>query len=149
MGCIFCDIISGASPAEILFEGPQSIAILDINPIHYGHALVLPKRHCQTFIDVPECDLADVMNTLSVVSRAIVLSLKPTGFNLFSNNGQAAGQSVMHFHFHVTPRYDNDNIKFILELKKYPEQEILQYARKIRESIARAPAAIPDTHSSR
>jgi histidine triad (HIT) family protein len=135
MNCIFCNIIKGTAPAEVLYESDRALAILDINPIHYGHALVFPKGHAETFLEVPEDELAEVMKALSVVSRAIVQALKPTGFNIFSNNGKAAGQSILHFHFHITPRYEDDNIKFILELKKYGPEELSRYARKLRDYI--------------
>ena len=135
MDCIFCKIIQGDAKSEVLFENKNAIAILDINPIHYGHALVIPKTHYETFTDLTECDYADMMNALQVVSKAILDAFKPEGFNIFSNNGKAAGQSVFHFHFHITPRYDNDNIKFLLELKKYPDGEITQYADTLRSKI--------------
>src|ERR1043165_6768211 len=112
MDCIFCEIARGSAPAEILYQNEHAIAILDINPIHYGHALVFPKRHRVTYVDVPAEEMNDVSGAMQKVSGAILSTLKPEGFNIFSNNGKAAGQSVFHFHFHVTPRYENDNIQF-------------------------------------
>jgi histidine triad (HIT) family protein len=134
--CEFCRIIRGDSPAHKLYENAHAIAILDINPIHFGHVLVIPKSHCATYNDVPEDELRDLAIATRVVSRAIVDALNPPGFNIFSNNGRAAGQSVFHFHFHVTPRYEDDNIRFILTLKKYSGQEMSDYAERIRRSIA-------------
>lgn len=136
MDCIFCRIIQGKAKSEILYQNANAIAILDINPIHYGHALVIPKTHYETFTDISECDYSDMMQAMHVVSRAILEAFNPEGFNIFSNNGKAAGQSVFHFHFHITPRYLNDNIKFLLELKKYPEGQIAQYADSVRSHIA-------------
>jgi histidine triad (HIT) family protein len=133
--CAFCQIIRGESAAHTLYENDHAIAILDINPIHFGHVLVIPKTHAATYIDVPRAELADLAHAMMVVSRAIVDALGPPGFNIFSNNGRAAGQSVFHFHFHVTPRYEDDNIKFILTLKKYSGREMHEYAERIRRSI--------------
>ena len=62
-------------------------------------------------------------------------SLGLEGFNVFSNNGRIAGQSVFHFHMHITPRYPDDNIRFVLQLKSYPHGAMADYARKIREHI--------------
>jgi histidine triad (HIT) family protein len=135
MNCVFCQIVHGAASAEVLFQNKNAIAILDINPIHFGHALVIPKTHCETFTDLPESDYLDMMKAMKVVSQAIVQSFQPAGFNIFSNNGTAAGQSVLHCHFHITPRYENDNIKFLLELKKYGEGEIARYAESLRKNI--------------
>ncbi len=140
--CTFCRIIRGELPAQTLYQNDRAIAILDINPIHYGHVLVIPKRHCETFNDVPTEDLADLASATRVMSKAIVDALAPPGFNIFSNNGRAAGQSVFHFHFHVTPRYEDDNIKFILTLKQYAGREMSEYADRIR----RVCPAGPTTH---
>lgn len=136
MHCIFCDIINGKTPAEIVFESEHSIAILDIRPIHYGHTLIFPRNHYRTFLDVPEAVLNDVMKTTTIVARAVVASSKAPGFNIFSNNGKAAGQTVFHFHFHVTPRYENDDIKFVLTLKHYSNNEKAEYAQRLRHSIS-------------
>ncbi|MBI1807310.1 MAG: HIT family protein [Ignavibacteria bacterium] len=133
--CEFCKIVRGNSSAEILYDNLHAIAILDINPIHYGHILVIPKTHCATFLEVPEEELSDLICATKIVSRAMVDSLNPPGFNIFSNNGRAAGQSVFHFHFHVTPRYDDDNIQFVLKLKKYGEGEMTNYGERIRRHI--------------
>jgi len=133
--CEFCSIISGDAPAEVLFRNDHAIAILDIRPIHFGHILVLPLRHVETFIDVPPGDLEGLSGALRTVTRALVDALRPPGFNVFSNNGRAAGQSVFHFHFHVTPRYPDDNIRFVLELKKYERNEMSEYGRKIRDAL--------------
>ncbi len=135
MSCIFCRIIAREIPAEILFENDRAIAILDVNPIHYGHALVIPKKHYKDFLDVPEGDLGGIMQAVHVVAHAIVKSHALEGFNFFSNNGSIAGQSVFHFHIHITPRYANDNIRFVLQLKKYDDATIRTTAEKIRAAI--------------
>ncbi len=138
--CEFCSIIRGESPAEVLFRDEHAIAILDIRPIHRGHVLVIPVRHSGDFLDVPAADCDGLFRALRVVTRGVVDAIRPPGFNVFSNNGKAAGQSVFHFHFHVTPRYHDDNIRFVLELKSYQPNEMSEYGRRIREAIA-APGA--------
>src|SRR6267143_1877350 len=137
--CKFCKIIRGESDAEVLFKNQHAIAILDINPIHYGHVLVMPQRHRATFVEVPDEELLDLIKATKVVSNAIVKSLHPPGYNVFSNNGKAAGQSVFHFHFHITPRYDDDNIRFVLKLKKYGGDDMAVYAKRIRQQIQSSP----------
>jgi len=135
MDCAFCKIISHQLPAEVLFENDRVISILDINPIHYGHALVIPKVHCLDFLSIPEADLHHVLHATQVVTRAVVKSLNLDGFNIFSNNGRIAGQSVFHFHMHITPRYAGDNIRFVLELKSYQQGVMADYAARIRQHI--------------
>ena len=135
MDCTFCKIIKHQLPAEILYENDKVIAILDINPIHYGHALVIPKTHCLDFLSIPETDLHDVLHVTQIIARAVVQSLNLEGFNIFSNNGRIAGQSVFHFHMHVTPRYPDDNIKFVLQLKTYDNGAMNEFAERIRRHI--------------
>ncbi len=135
--CEFCKIIRGESNAEILYTNKHAVAILDIRPIHFGHALIIPKTHADTFVDVCEDELLDVIRAAKIVSSAIVGSLNPPGFNIFSNNGRAAGQSVFHFHFHITPRYTDDNIRFVLDLKQYADREMCEYADRIRQFISK------------
>lgn len=133
--CVFCKIVARLVPAEILYENDDAISILDIHPIHYGHSLVIPKIHCQNFLELPPQSFTGVMEANRVVAGALVKSFGLEGFNIFSNNGAIAGQSVFHFHFHITPRYKDDNIKFVLELKKYADGEIAAYADRIRQQI--------------
>ncbi|MFZ1081967.1 MAG: HIT domain-containing protein [Candidatus Kryptoniota bacterium] len=134
--CPFCRIIRGESRAEILYESSEGLAFLDINPINFGHALVVTKRHFKDFSELPVEVLHDVVNVLQIVSKAIVESVHPAGFNIFNNNGLAAGQSVFHFHFHVAPRYNDDGLKVKPQLKTYesPDQ-MAEYAKKIRAKM--------------
>jgi len=133
--CIFCNIISGKIPAEKLYENDHAIAVLDINPIHFGHALILPKRHCHDFLDLPEETYHSILQAAKIVTQALVQSLNLEGYNLFSNNGTIAGQSVFHFHLHITPRYRDDNIRFVLNLKKYSDVDLKRYGTMIRKFI--------------
>jgi histidine triad (HIT) family protein len=137
MICPFCSIIDNPASAELLYENADAIAILDIRPIHLGHALIIPKHHCCTFLDLPPDSLSGIMLATQCVSNAMVMSLGLQGFNIFSNNGAVAGQSVFHFHWHVTPRYPEDNIRFELKPKKYLDGEMALYGQRIRESIHR------------
>jgi histidine triad (HIT) family protein len=133
--CVFCKIVSGEIPSEILYQNEFVVAILDINPIHFGHALVIPRKHYRDFLALdPDC-YPSLLQAARVVTGALVKGLNLEGFNLFSNNGRSAGQSVFHFHLHVTPRYHDDDIRFVLKLKKYENGKMKQYADLIRTHI--------------
>jgi len=133
--CVFCKIVSKEISSEILYENDKVISVLDINPIHFGHALILPKEHCNDFLDLPDETYHSILQAARIVTHALVQSLKLEGYNLFSNNGTIAGQSVFHFHLHVTPRYRNDNIRFVLNLKRYSDGEMKEYGTTIRKFI--------------
>jgi histidine triad (HIT) family protein len=134
--CIFCRIIKREVPAEVLFEDDAVICILDINPIHYGHTLVIPKHHCRDFLELPENAYHAVMSAARVVTAALVDEYGLEGFNLFSNNGRAAGQSVFHFHLHVTPRHPDDDIRFVLNLKQYSGTDMAALGGRLRDRIS-------------
>jgi histidine triad (HIT) family protein len=133
--CIFCKIIDKQIPAEILFEDDHVIAVLDINPINYGHTLIIPKVHCRDFLALPEESYGSVLHAAKIIANALVIHYKLEGYNLFSNNGSIAGQSVFHFHLHVTPRYRDDNIRFVLNLKHYGDGEVKVFGDTIRKTI--------------
>jgi histidine triad (HIT) family protein len=133
--CVFCKIVSGEVPSEILYENELVVAILDINPIHFGHALIIPRDHYRDFLALhPNC-YPPLLQAARIVTDALVKGLDLEGYNLFSNNGRSAGQSVFHFHLHVTPRYHDDDIRFVLKLKKYENGKMRQYADLIRNHI--------------
>jgi histidine triad (HIT) family protein len=135
MACVFCDIIEKRVPAEYLYENEAVISILDIRPIHFGHALIIPKVHYKDFLEVPKDTLSSIIETTHLISCALVKSMDLKGFNFFANNGEVAGQSVFHFHIHITPRYAADNIRFVLELRQYEGSMIKDTASRIRAAI--------------
>ncbi|HRP91627.1 MAG: HIT family protein [Ignavibacteriaceae bacterium] len=136
MDCIFCDIASKISEAEIIFENEKVIAFLDINPVNYGHTLVIPKKHFDNFLTMPNDELAELTKLTQYIAGSVKRALKADGFNIISNNGSSAGQSVFHFHYHIIPRYEND---FIMRPRtiEYKENEITLYSEKIKESISK------------
>jgi histidine triad (HIT) family protein len=75
------------------------------------------------------------LQAANIVTNAMVQSLNLEGYNIFSNNGRIAGQSVFHFHLHITPRYPEDDIRFVLKLKQYSDGEIKRYGAIIRQHI--------------
>lgn len=105
--CIFCKIANGEIPSSTVYEDEDFRVILDLGPATKGHALILPKDH---FKDVSELDgkiAAKVLPLAAKIGAAMKGSLGCVGFNLVQNNGEAAGQTVFHFHVHVIPRYEN------------------------------------------
>jgi histidine triad (HIT) family protein len=136
MDCIFCDIATKNSEAEIVYENEKFVAFLDINPINYGHTLVIPKEHYDNFLTIPAKELEELTKLTQYLAGAIKRGMKANGFNIISNNGVSAGQTVYHFHYHIIPRFDND---FHMRPRtiEYTANEIEQYAEKIKSSIAK------------
>lgn len=104
--CIFCKLAGGIIPTVSLYEDDDFRVILDAGPASRGHALILPKQHYQDICELDESVGAKVLGLAARIGKAMKIGLGCAGFNLVQNNGEAAGQTVMHFHMHVIPRYE-------------------------------------------
>jgi histidine triad (HIT) family protein len=131
MNCIFCNIAEKKEQAEILFENENTVSFLDIRPVNFGHALVIPKKHYENFLSLPDSELCELINVTQDLSRYIKEGLNADGFNIIVNNGEAAGQTVYHFHFHIIPRFEKD-FKFKPNFKTYSYGKMKEYAELIR-----------------
>ncbi len=105
--CIFCKIAAGEIPAATLYEDDDFRVILDLGPASRGHALILPKEHYADLSEIREETAEKVLPLAKKVSAAMTKALGCAGINLVQNNGEAAGQTVRHFHMHIIPRYVN------------------------------------------
>ena len=109
MDCIFCKIAAGEIPSATLYEDEDFRVILDLGPAARGHALILPKAHYADLCEIPEELAAKAMILAKKIVSAGRKALRCDGYNIVQNNGEAAGQTMFHFHIHVIPRYTGDN----------------------------------------
>ena len=109
--CVFCKIISGEYGSSKVYEDDKVVAILDLSQATTGHTLVMPKQHYENIFDL---DTETAKHLFSVVKKIsnhyqhVIPNLK--GLNLLNNNGAKAGQTVMHYHMHIIPRYEDDDL---------------------------------------
>ena len=108
--CIFCKILDGVIPSAKLYEDDDFAIILDVGPASFGHALMIPKDHYANLFEMPEELLSKAMSLAKVWGDKLVKALNADGLNLVQNNGLAAGQTVFHYHLHLIPRYEGDNV---------------------------------------
>ena len=108
--CAFCGIAAGSSPAHVLYEDDVTVAFLDIAPLTRGHALVIPKAHARTLLDMDEDLAGAVMVSARRVAEIPQRSLDPEGFTLLQANEAVGWQTVFHMHVHVIPRWRTDGI---------------------------------------
>jgi len=134
MSCLFCKIIQKEVPAENIYEDDELIVFLDINPVNPGHALVVPKKHFDNFIELPEDITASIFQKTKKIAEAIMRAVAADSFNLGVNNGGAAGQEIMHFHLHIIPRFQDDAIK-MWPGKPYSEGEVKKVGEAIRKQL--------------
>jgi histidine triad (HIT) family protein len=130
--CVFCKIIAGDIPSFKLYEDDDTLAFMDINPAHEGHALVIPKQHYPDVHSVSDAALTATVLTAKKVAAAVDRTLHPGGLNLLQCNGPAAAQSVMHFHMHVLPRSAGDELRLNWGLEAGDMDAIGALAERIR-----------------
>jgi diadenosine tetraphosphate (Ap4A) HIT family hydrolase len=102
--CPFCTI----PPDRVLFESDTALAIRDAFPVSPGHTLVIPKRHVASLFDCTEAEQSALLKLLNLVRMDVDREFQPAGYNVGVNDGVAAGQTVMHLHMHLIPRYAGD-----------------------------------------
>ena len=123
--CIFCSIIEGNIPSKKVYEDDETLALLDISQTTKGHTLVLPKQHYADLLEIPAEELSELIVKVQKIAANNVEKLGAKGFNLLVNTGAVAGQSVPHLHFHIIPRYDeNDSIEISFTENKFDLTEI-------------------------
>ena len=108
--CIFCKIANGEIPAATLYEDENFRVILDLGPASKGHALILPKSHAANIYELSDEMAAKAMILAKKMATAMTAALKCDGFNIVQNNGECAGQTVFHFHMHLIPRDEGDQV---------------------------------------
>ena len=110
--CIFCKIIANESPSSKVYEDENVLAILDLSQTTKGHTIVMPKKHYANILEIPGDELAYLIQKVQEIAKNLINKLNAKGFNIIVNTNEAAGQSVMHLHIHIIPRYDeNDGLK--------------------------------------
>ena len=126
--CIFCKIANGEIPSATLYEDEDFRVILDLGPASKGHALILPKEHAANIFELPDDLAAKAIVLAKKIATTLKEGLHADGVNIVQNNGEAAGQTVFHFHMHIIPRYKGDTVNVTWkpgELTEDAKEEIL------------------------
>jgi len=132
--CIFCRIGAGQGPAEKILETPEVLAFLDIAPVHYGHALVIPKAHYESLLDLPDELWLEMGRVCRQVALALQKALYARGFNIGMNNFEAAGQVIFHAHLHVIPRYLRDGLELFPQ-GSYGRGDLARVGEQLRQAL--------------
>lgn len=107
-GCPFCNIENLINSDRIVYQDSTWIAIYDNYPVSKGHVLLIPKRHCASYFDLNFIELESASVTIGIIKKLLDKKFNPDGYNIGINCGEAAGQTVMHCHIHIIPRYNGD-----------------------------------------
>lgn len=137
--CLFCKIAKGEIPSKKIFEDESAIAFLDINPANRGHCLVVPKKHFENIYDIDDKTLEKVIIIAKNLSKLIKEKLACNGINLVQNNERHAGQIVNHFHVHIIPRYENDNVVITYQRVQLSDADFEDIQKKLSETAKKEP----------
>ena len=136
-GCVFCEIVAGDTPADVVLDEPDFLAFLDRRPVFKGHVLLVPRVHLETLLDLP-ADLRDgFLAATQRLAGAVVVGLGAQGSFVAMNN--VVSQSVPHLHCHVVPRTKGDGLRgFFWPRTKYGDGEAASYAERLRVALRTA-----------
>jgi histidine triad (HIT) family protein len=133
--CVFCSIIAGQTPAEVVLDEPELVAFLDGRPVFKGHLLLVPRDHVVTLLDLPSRLRDPFLEAAQRLARAVVDGLGAQGSFVAMNN--VVSQSVAHLHLHVVPRTKGDGLRgFFWPRTRYADGEAPEYAARLRAALA-------------
>jgi len=129
--CVFCKIIKGEIPCYKIYEDDFTLAFLDISREHFGHTLVVPKKHFKNILDCDEKYLQKVALAVQKISKHYITDCGFKGVNILNANGEEAQQSVFHLHFHIIPRQNKNEID-IFPHKDKVKEELCEQMKKLK-----------------
>ena len=131
--CLFCKLANGIFDTNIVYEDENFTAIMDISPAAMGHVIVLSKKHAKNIFEMPAELIGEGHKVAQKIAKAIKEVTGCDGVNILQNNEAAAGQTVFHYHIHVIPRFENDEIKIKWTLNEVTAEELKDMANKLSE----------------
>jgi histidine triad (HIT) family protein len=134
---IFTRIVHGEIPCHRVYEDEHVLAFLDIGPLAPGHLLLIPKTEYRTLDQVPPDTAAALGAALPKLVAAVQQATGSAGVNILQNNGQVAGQEVLHVHFHIIPRAEGDGLGYRWQPKSYAEGKAEQMRDKLIALLAK------------
>lgn len=108
--CVFCDIVASRKAASKVYEDEYTVAFMNLRQANEGHVLVIPKKHYRSLDELDDEIASHLLQTVVKVTKAVKQSINPEGITVWQSNGEAAGQEVEHVHFHILPRYVDDQV---------------------------------------
>lgn len=134
MDDIYCKIIRGELPSTKIYEDDNVIAILDINYVNKGHALVIHKECYRNILSIPEDKWIEMAKVIHKIAPAVKKGSKADGLNIIMNTEPAGHQQIFHIHAHIIPRHEDDGIEPWPQ-QSYKEGEKEKYGEMIRSEI--------------
>jgi histidine triad (HIT) family protein len=136
MDCIFCRIVAGSIPAEIVAKDDHAVAFLDITPLADGHTVVVPRRHVATIEEMDRAEAAGLFESVRRLAGPVRRALGAAGSTVGINNGTASGQTIPHVHVHIVPRRSGDGAGSVHTIFNMgPRRPIAEVGKEIRKAL--------------
>lgn len=129
--CIFCSIVNKEIPSSCIYEDDKVMAFLDLSQVTKGHTLVVPKQHYDHILECDDETLAHLIKVVKMLALRITEKLDAKGVNILNNTHEAAGQTVNHLHFHIIPRY-SDNDAIVIQFNESEKQDLNELANTLK-----------------
>jgi histidine triad (HIT) family protein len=134
-GCVFCAVVAGEAPADVVLDEPDLLGFLDRRPVFKGHVLLVPRTHVETLPDLPATLRDPFLEAAQRLATAVVDGLGAQGSFVAMNN--TVSQSVPHLHLHVVPRTKGDGLRgFFWPRTRYADDEAAACAQRLREALS-------------
>ena len=133
--CIFCKLANGDIPTNTLYEDDCVRVIFGAEPAAEGHVLILPKEHFDNIYELDDDTAGHVFKVAKKIATAMNKTLDMDGLNVVQNNGEAAGQTVFHFHMHIIPRHNDDTVNVGWEKHKVSSERIKDITDEVRKYL--------------
>ena len=130
--CIFCKIANGEIPSSTLYEDEEFRVFLDLAPASKGHALIVPKEHFDNLYEMSDDAASKALVLAKKMITKMTKALGCDGFNVVQNNNECAGQTVYHFHMHLIPRYNGDNVGITWKPGENTDEERQEIIDKVK-----------------
>ncbi len=132
---IFAKILRGEIPCQKVYEDEHTLAFMDVMPQSEGHTLVIPKYEAENVFQLPAAQLQTLIATTQRIATAAQKAFKADGITLMQFNGEAAGQTVFHIHFHIVPRYND--VPMALHARGFADKAALEkHAEQLRQALS-------------
>jgi len=136
--CIFCKLAANEIPSHKIYEDTDFLVFLDLFPSSLGHTLIIPKSHYENIFDIPEDTAANLQRLVVRTAAALKNALGTPHINVLQNNGTSAGQTVFHYHVHLIPRYENDNVNIGWATAKHSPEDFSSCVDDIKSKLSSA-----------
>jgi histidine triad (HIT) family protein len=150
--CLFCKIAMGDVPSQKLYEDAEHLAFLDINPRNPGHTLVMPKKHYETILEMPDNEIGELFRLVKKIAVAVKKGMNADGISIGQSNERAAGQVIPHVHVHVIPRFLSEGppgLESILPTKKLTKEIFDETTRRIVSNLGGAEHERHEKHAAK